>query len=82
MEEKTYKDMGGSGALGMTLGIISIVFGIVSGIQERKLLPEGGLQAMRLPVRWTIYYALIFAVIIFGAYGVGYQQVDLIYAGF
>ena len=59
-----------------------IVVGIVSGIQERKLLPEGGLQAMRLPVRWTIYYALIFAVIIFGAYGVGYQQVDLIYAGF
>lgn len=32
MEEKTYKDMGGSGALGMTLGILSIVFGIVSGI--------------------------------------------------
>ncbi len=55
---------------------------VVGGIKERNLLGDGGLAKLKTPVRWSIYYALIFAVIIFGAYGVGYQQVDLIYAGF
>lgn len=55
---------------------------IVGRIKERNLLGDDGLTRMRTPLRWSIYYALIFAVIIFGAYGVGYQQVDMIYAGF
>lgn len=58
------------------------VVGAVGMIKERKLLGNKSLATMRTPLRWSVYYALIFAVIIFGAYGVGYQQVDLIYAGF
>lgn len=36
----------------------------------------------RLYIRWTIYISLILAVIIFGAYGAGYMEVDFIYANF
>ena len=33
-------------------------------------------------IRWSIYYALILAVIVIAAYGDDYQVVDMIYAGF
>lgn len=59
-----------------------VVVAIVGIIKERNILTDIGLYRLSTPVRWIIYYALIMAVVIFGAYGVGYQQVDLIYAGF
>ncbi|MFQ7156369.1 MAG: MBOAT family O-acyltransferase [Merdimonas faecis] len=58
------------------------VVGLVGILRERNLLDGHMLRNLKLPVRWAIYYGLILAVLIFGAYGVGYQQVDLIYAGF
>ncbi len=66
-------------------GVILIgcaVVGIVGFIRENQLLEKESITTFRLPVRWAVYYALILAVVIFGAYGIGYQQVDLIYAGF
>ena len=59
-----------------------IVVAIVGIVKERKLLGDEGLKRLKTPLRWAIYYALILSVIILGAYGIGYQQVDLIYAGF
>lgn len=59
-----------------------VVVAVVEIIREKKLIGENGIQKMKLPVRWLLYYGLIFSVIIFGAYGIGYQQVDMIYAGF
>jgi len=58
------------------------VAAIVGMVKEGNLLGEDGLQKLCLPVRWIVYYGLIFAVLILGAYGIGYQQVDMIYAGF
>lgn len=59
-----------------------LVVAIVEVIKEKKLAGEMEIQKLKLPLRWALYYSLIFAVIIFGAYGIGYQQVDMIYAGF
>ena len=55
---------------------------VVGIIKEKRGSVIICLQKTYLPIRWAVYYGLIFAVIIFGAYGVGYQKVDLIYAGF
>ena len=33
-------------------------------------------------VRWTVFYALILFIIVFGAYGKGYIPVDPMYANF
>lgn len=55
---------------------------IVGIVKERNLLGDRKIETFSLPVRWAIYYFLILAVVILGAYGIGYQQVDMIYAGF
>ena len=73
--------------MGLDLADYSIIIAgcIVVGIGTfagKEKLSLDRIAGMRLPARWGLYYALIFAVILFGAYGVGYQQVDLIYAGF
>ena len=62
---------------------VGCVVVLVVGIIKEKLGTEVVcLRKMCLPLRWAVYYGLIFSVVIFGAYGVGYQKVDLIYAGF
>ena len=35
-----------------------------------------------LPVRWALWYALLFAVILLGCYGPGYSAGEFIYQGF
>ena len=66
----------------MAAGFGILVVAVADILKERKLLNWDKLQEMKFPVRWMLYYALIFVVIVLGAYGTGYQQVDLIYAGF
>lgn len=59
-----------------------LVVAAAGAVNEKKLLKNKGIRILPLPARWAVYYALILAVLVFGAYGIGYQQVDLIYAGF
>ena len=58
------------------------VVAAVDFIREKDLLRGKPVEKWPVAARWTVYYALILAVVIFGAYGIGYQAVDLIYAGF
>lgn len=62
------------------LGII--VVAIVDLMLEKNPDLLDSVPDLPLKKRWTIYYALILAIVWFGAYGAGYQPVDLIYAGF
>ena len=55
---------------------------LIGMIKERGVCVRERLSECRVPVRWCAYYALLVAVVIFAAYGDGYQAVDLIYAGF
>ena len=55
---------------------------IVDDLLEKK--PDLFEHFPKIPTfwRWSVYYGLIVFIIVFGAYGAGYQTVDLIYAGF
>lgn len=55
---------------------------VVSYMKENQISIRGKLNAMPMMMRWSIFYALIFAVILFGAYGPGYDAVAMMYAGF
>lgn len=59
-----------------------IVVAVIGSMAERGDTATVRMRKLPTPVRWGICYALILSVIWFGAYGDGYQAVDLIYAGF
>ena len=59
-----------------------IVVAIVGSAKERGIRVRNSLEKKPVFIRWSIYYALILAVIVIAAYGDDYQVVDMIYAGF
>ena len=54
----------------------------VSILNERGIRIRETLSRQPLALRWALWYALIFYILIFGAYGVGYIPVDPMYANF
>lgn len=54
----------------------------VSVMQERGIAVRQYVAARPVAVRWVLYFALVLSVVIFGAYGVGYDAVDFIYGQF
>ena len=55
---------------------------VVSVLKEKNISIHVLLDQCPSTVRWGVLYALIFAVILFGAYGPGYDEVAMMYAGF
>lgn len=51
-------------------------------LSQRKGPLRDRIAVMPLPLRWAIWYALLFAVILFGCYGPGYSAGEFIYQGF
>ena len=59
-----------------------VVVAVVGAVKERGVHVREALGRRPAFIRWSIYYALLLAVIVIAAYGDGYQAVDMIYAGF
>lgn len=64
------------------IGVGMLIVFVFDILKEREWSVMSKIDGLKLPARWVIYYAAILVVVIFGAYGYGYRQVDLIYAGF
>ena len=59
-----------------------IIVWIVGFLKEHGWDARKKILESATPARWSILFTLAFALLLFGAYGTGYQPVDLIYAGF
>lgn len=59
-----------------------IVVAVVETLREAGVDIRAKLAALPTPARFAFWYACIFFVIIFGAYGTGYDAADLLYAQF
>lgn len=65
----------------LSMAGVFIVF-VVDIIHEKGISIREKVAACRLPLRWGFWYAVIFFIILFGAYGAGYTIVDMIYAAY
>jgi hypothetical protein len=59
-----------------------LILGIVDIIQERGIHIRETIARQNIVVRWTIYYAALFTIIIFGMYGPGYDASSFVYMKF
>lgn len=55
---------------------------VVSWLKNRGVLIQEKIAQKKLPVRWAIWYALLFYTILLGYYGPGYSAAEFIYQGF
>lgn len=67
----------------MTIAIVSLVIlFVVSILQERGIKIRESIAKKKLPLRWCIWYALLFYTILLGYYGPEYSAAEFIYQGF
>lgn len=63
--------------------LVALIFiFVISLLREKKISIRDRISSQNIFVRWTLYYAFILAILVFGAYGSGYIPVDPIYADF
>ncbi len=80
--EKGFLSWGVDAADWIVILISLLVVIVVNVLKERGVDVMSRLLAKPMPVRLAVSFTLVVVLIIFGLYGPGYQEVDLIYAGF
>lgn len=78
----TFMKLGMDGLDFVIIGVAVLIVFIVSILNERGISLRNRIAERPLAVRWLIMYALIMFIVIFGAYGAGYDPVPPIYADF
>ena len=66
----------------IVIGVAVLIVFVISILNERGVSVREELSKKHLIIRWLIIYALIMFIVIFGAYGPGYDPVPPIYADF
>ena len=66
----------------LVLSIAVLLMLVVSVLQERDISVRALIAKLPLPIRWVIYFAALFSVIIFGIYGDGYHVGTFLYGQF
>jgi len=64
------------------IAIFTTIVFVISILHEKNISVRNEISKKNIVVRWTIYYAIIIAIIVFGAYGAGYKPVEPMYANF
>lgn len=64
----------------VVIGVIVVT--VVGALKEKGINIRDGISNWKIVPRWAIWYLAIVAIIVLGAYGSGYDVVDLIYAGY
>ena len=66
---------------GVLMIALMIVFA-VDVLKYRKFNIQGWIEQQHVVFRWVLYYAVLFAVILFGIYGSGYSASAFVYFQF
>lgn len=64
------------------VAVAVVIIFIVSILNEKGINIREKLQNKNIAVKWLVFISLILFIVIFGAYGIGYDPVDPIYANF
>jgi len=66
----------------IVIGVVLAIVFIIGCLKEHNINIRELISRRNVVVRWSIYLILIFSIILFGAYGIGYVPIDPMYANF
>ena len=66
----------------IVIAAVSLLLLYLVSLLQLKGSVRDRIAGMALPIRWVIWYALMFGVILLGCYGPGYSAGEFIYQGF
>lgn len=66
----------------MVIAVVALLLLCAVSLVQQKGSVRERIAGRALPVRWIIWYALLFGVILLGCYGPGYSAGEFIYQGF